>query len=61
MLRELHSGLEVIDLPSREVAGCDNRMEVTRLREDVDFVPQFDVASELADYMPWRETNRVTE
>lgn len=32
VLRELHPGLEVIELPSREVAGCDNRMEVTRLR-----------------------------
>ena len=60
-LRGLHPTLEVVDVASREAVGSGNRMDVTRLRDDVCFVPQFDLVSGLRDYIAWRETNRFTE
>ena len=43
-LRDLHPNLEVVDVPSREAAGSGIRMDVTRLRDDLGFVPRFDLA-----------------
>ena len=59
-LRELRPGIEVVDVPPTEIPGSGNAIDATRLREDVGFVPEFDLASGLADYMAWRATNQFT-
>lgn len=61
VLRELHSGLEVINCRLGRLSEAATGWDVAWLREDVGFVPQFDVASGLADYMAWHKINRVTE
>ena len=61
ILEELHPGLRVVDVPQKELPGRSNRMDVTRIREDVGFVAQFDLASGLREYLTWRETTGFTE
>lgn len=66
VLQELHPGLNVIDVPSSEqlramVQGRENTTDVSRLREDVGFAAQFDLAAGLTDYLTWRQTHHFTE
>lgn len=61
VLRELHPGLKVVDVPHGEVSGSGNGMDLTRLRQDVGFAPQFDLAPGLTDYLEWREANHFTQ
>ncbi len=66
VLQELHPGLKVIDVPSSErlramVRGRENTTDVSRLREDVGFAAQFDLAAGLTAYLTWRQTHHFTE
>ena len=70
VLHELRPGLQVTDLPSSVVGevdlgaasrGRENRLDVTRLKEDLGFVAHLDLASGLRDYMTWRETYHYTD
>lgn len=60
ILEDLHPDLKVKDVPFSEqfrsiVQGRQNITDVGRLREDVGFESQFDLASGLTDYLAWRE------
>ena len=61
VLQELHPGLRVTDVSHQDLSGRGNRMNVARIREDVGFVAQFDLASGLRDYLSWRESTGFTE
>ena len=60
-LQELQPDLAVTDVRSGELPGRANRMDVTRIQEDLGFVPQFDLRSGLRDYLTWRRANDFTE
>jgi nucleoside-diphosphate-sugar epimerase len=63
--RELADALEAITpdlrlslLPGRQHGpGNDPYLDITRLTRDTGFVPKFDVASAVADYVAWRADN----
>jgi nucleoside-diphosphate-sugar epimerase len=63
--RELAGALEAtvaglrLDLrPGRQAGpGTDPYLDITRLTEDTGFVPAFDVAAAVTDYVAWRATN----
>lgn len=61
VLEELHPGLSVMDVPDQELSGRGNRMDVARIREDLGFVAQFDLASGLRDYLAWRAATGFNE
>jgi nucleoside-diphosphate-sugar epimerase len=62
VLQELRPGLRVTDAPRRDdISGRANKMDVARIRDDVGFVAQIDLASGLSDYLAWREANGFTE
>ncbi len=61
VLQELRPGIRVTDVPDYEVSGRPNKMDVTRIRDDVGFVARFDLASGLRDYLTWRENAGFTE
>ena len=61
VLQELHPGLRVTDVPHHDMSGRPNKMDVTRIREDVGFVAKYDLASGIRDYLTWRESTGFTE
>ena len=66
VLEELHPGLKVIDVPSSEqlramVQGRENTTDASRLREDVGFAAQFDLAAGLTDYLTWRQAHSFAD
>ena len=62
VLQELRPDLRVKDINRKDdVSGRANMMDVTRMREDVGFVAQYDLATGLRDYLTWRETTGFTE
>ena len=66
VLEELHPGLKVIEVPSSEqlrvmVQGRENTTDVSRLRDDVGFDAQFDLAAGLTDYLAWRQAHDFTD
>ena len=61
VLQELRPDLRVTDLAHQDVSGRPNKMDVARIREDVGFVAQFDLATGLRDYLTWRESTGFTE
>lgn len=64
-LRSLYPDLKVITTLNADndarPAGRENRMDVTRIKEDLGFTAKFDLASGLRDYMEWREANHFTD
>ena len=59
-LQSLRASVRVIDepssvFPSLGLGASRAEMDVTRLREDVGFTAQFDLASGISDYLTWRE------
>ena len=61
VLQELRPDILVTDVSHLEVSGRPNKMDVNRMRDDVGFVAQFDLASGLRDYLTWRESTGFTE
>ncbi len=62
VLQELRPGLQVKDVGRKDdVTGRANIMDVTRMREDVGFAAEYDLATGLRDYLAWREATGFTE
>ena len=67
VLQELCPGLHITDLPSSNetpgtsLRGRENRLDVTRLREELGFVAKFDLTAGLREYMKWREIHHYTD
>ena len=61
VLQEQNSGLQVVNVPSRDEPNGGQKLDVTRLREDVRFVPKFNLASGLRAYVDWRRSNNFTD
>ncbi len=63
--RELADALQAIVpgpqldlLPARQAGpGTDPYLDITRLTRDTGFVPNFNVAAAVADYVAWRADN----
>ena len=63
-LKELCPGLEVKEVLFAEELhampkGRDNLTDITRLKEDVGFVPQFGLNEGIADYLEWHRTYKI--
>lgn len=57
-LREITPGLRLDLLPGRRNGpGEDPYLDISRLQQDTGFMPDFDVASAVADYVKWRADN----
>ena len=61
MIRELRPDLRVVDVSDEGPVESGNRMDVTRLREDVGFVPEYDTASGIRHYLEWRKETGFSE
>ena len=57
-IREAHPGVKFVEPIPQEDASIASRrvLDVSRIREDVGFVPQYDLVSALRDYIKWRQT-----
>lgn len=57
-LEAVTPGLRLDLLPGREHGpGADPYLDITRLTQDTGFVPAFDTAAAVADYVAWRADN----
>jgi nucleoside-diphosphate-sugar epimerase len=57
-LEAISPGLRLDLLPGRRAGpGDDPYLDITRLTQDTAFVPTFDVATAVADYVAWRADN----
>jgi nucleoside-diphosphate-sugar epimerase len=57
-LEAITPGLRLDLLPGRQGGpGDDPYLDITRLTHDTGFVPAFDVAKSVADYVAWRADN----
>ena len=66
VLQELCPGFEVREVPFSEELdaipkGRDNLTDITRLKEDVGFVPKFGLNEGITDYIEWYRTYKITE
>ena len=61
VLHGLHPNLRTIDVQEKELSGRASKMDVSRIREDVGFVAEFDLAAGLRDYLAWREATGFIE
>ena len=59
--QEMHPNLRTIDVQEKELSGRASKMDVSRIREDVGFVAEFDLAAGLRDYLAWREATGFIE
>ena len=60
VLQELRPSLQVVDEPANEPGAVQTPvlgrlMDVTRLTEDIGFIPSFDLTAGIEDYIRWRE------
>ena len=61
-LRELRPGIEVVEASSGDandasLGGSRSRMDVSRLRDDIGFTAEHDLAAGLTAYLQWRDEN----
>jgi nucleoside-diphosphate-sugar epimerase len=57
-VRVVRPGPRVDLLPGRRHGpGSDPYLDITRLTRDTGFIPAFDLASAVADYVAWRATS----
>ena len=66
VLKNLCPGFEVKVVPFSEELdsmpkGRDNLTDITRLKEDVGFVPKFGLKEGIADYLEWHQTYNIRE
>ena len=61
VLQGLRPNLRTIDVQEKELSGRASKMDVSRIREDVGFVAEFDLAAGLRDYLAWREATGFIE
>ena len=57
-LQAITPGLKLDLRPGRQDGPGDNTyLDITRLTDDIDFTPAFDVGAAVADYVAWRAKN----
>ncbi len=61
IIQGLRPDLRVVDVPDKEPVEISYRMDVTRLLQDVGFVPEYDTASGIRHYFEWRQETGFTE
>ena len=61
IIQELRPDVRVVDVPDKEPVEGRNRMDVTRLLQDVGFVPEYDTASGIRHYLEWRQETGFSE
>ena len=59
-LQELRPGIQVVDASPGDdndvsYGGSRSRMDVSRLRDDIGFTAEYDLAAGLNGYLEWRE------
>ena len=61
MIQGQRPDVRVVDVPGKEPVNGRNLMDVTRLIQDVGFVPEYNTASGIRSYLEWREETGFSE